>query len=54
MVDMLFAAHMLRHSGLFAVLDAVRLYRMFGITSSFAPGALFREECINSWLKLVC
>ena len=51
-VETLFAAHMLRKSGLFAVLDAVRLYRMFGITSSFPPVALFQEECINHWLKL--
>ena len=28
------------------------LYGMFGVTSSFIPGALFQEDFVNSWLKL--
>ena len=53
-VDTFFAAHILRHSAFFAVLDAVRFCRMLGITSGFAPGAILQEECMNSWLKLAC
>ena len=51
-VDVLFAAFLLRQSGLNAVLEALCQYRKFCLSSGFAPSAVFDQSCVNTWLTL--